>query len=133
MNPGIKHVSILVPIGDCSMANIEGTHQILLRVNDHLAVAGLPPLFRVQLVGLRSETSIRNGLFSVRPDGLIEDILHTDLIIIPAVNGDMNKVIVDNKGGSGVVPYLPLPELKQGTPVRPGAPVADATARGGRP
>jgi len=47
------------------------------------------------------------------------------------VLGDMNKVIVDNKGGSGVVPYLPLPELKQGTPVRPGAPVADA--RGGRP
>src|SRR6266478_6696686 len=45
---------------------------------------------------------------------------------------NMNKVIVDNKGGSGVVPYLPLPELKQGTPpVRPGAPVADA--RGGRP
>ena len=49
------------------------------------------------------------------------------------VLGDMNKVIVDNKGGSGVVPYLPLPELKQGTPVRPGAPVADATTRGGRP
>jgi membrane protease subunit HflK len=47
------------------------------------------------------------------------------------VLGDMNKVIVDNKGGSGVVPYLPLPELKQGMPVRPGAPVADA--RGGRP
>jgi membrane protease subunit HflK len=47
------------------------------------------------------------------------------------VLGDMNKVIVDNKGGSGVVPYLPLPELKQGPPVRPGAPVADA--RGGRP
>jgi membrane protease subunit HflK len=46
------------------------------------------------------------------------------------VLGDMNKVIVDNKGGSGVVPYLPLPELRQGTP-RPGAPVADA--RGARP
>jgi len=43
---------------------------------------------------------------------------------------EMNKVIVDNKGGSGVVPYLPLPELKQGTPPRTGAPVADA--RGGR-
>ncbi|HEY4265541.1 MAG TPA: FtsH protease activity modulator HflK [Micropepsaceae bacterium] len=46
------------------------------------------------------------------------------------VLGGMNKVIVDNKGGSGVLPYLPLPELKQGTP-RSGAPVADA--RGGRP
>ena len=43
---------------------------------------------------------------------------------------DMNKVIVDNKGGSGVVPYLPLPELRPGTPIKPGAPIADA--RGGR-
>jgi membrane protease subunit HflK len=48
------------------------------------------------------------------------------------VLGDMNKVIVDNKGGSGVVPYLPLPELRQGTP-RPGAPVADASRGGARP
>ncbi|HXJ00159.1 MAG TPA: FtsH protease activity modulator HflK [Micropepsaceae bacterium] len=47
------------------------------------------------------------------------------------VLGGMNKVIVDNKGGPGVLPYLPLPELRQGTPTRPGAPVADAS--GGRP
>jgi membrane protease subunit HflK len=45
--------------------------------------------------------------------------------------GNMNKVIMDNKGGQGVVPYLPLPELRQGGSARPGAPVADA--RGGRP
>jgi membrane protease subunit HflK len=31
-----------------------------------------------------------------------------------------SKVMVDNKGGPGVVPYLPLPELKPG--VRPAAP-----------
>jgi membrane protease subunit HflK len=28
----------------------------------------------------------------------------------------MNKVIVDNRGGSGVVPYLPLPSLEQKAP-----------------
>ncbi len=27
--------------------------------------------------------------------------------------GGMNKVIVDNKGGTGVVPYLPLPEIQK--------------------
>src|SRR6266566_8067286 len=36
-----------------------------------------------------------------------------------------NKVILDNKNSSNVLPYLPLPELRQGTP-RTGAPVADA-------
>jgi membrane protease subunit HflK len=38
---------------------------------------------------------------------------------------NMNKVILDNRGGQGVVPYLPLPELRQ-QQNRPGPPVADA-------
>jgi modulator of FtsH protease HflK len=39
---------------------------------------------------------------------------------------NMNKVILDNRGGQGVVPYLPLPELRQ-QQNRPGPPVADAS------
>jgi membrane protease subunit HflK len=42
-----------------------------------------------------------------------------------SILGNMNKVIMDNKGGQGVVPYLPLPELRQGGG-RSGPPVADA-------
>ena len=30
------------------------------------------------------------------------------------VLGDINKIIIDKNSGSGVVPYLPLPELKKG-------------------
>jgi membrane protease subunit HflK len=41
--------------------------------------------------------------------------------------GNMNKVILDNRNGSGVVPYLPLPELQQRQQNRPGPPVADAS------
>ena len=38
-----------------------------------------------------------------------------------------NKVILDNKASSSVLPYLPLPELRQPTPPRTtGGPVADA-------
>ena len=29
------------------------------------------------------------------------------------VLADIDKVIIDKKAGSGVVPYLPLPELKK--------------------
>ena len=39
---------------------------------------------------------------------------------------NMNKVILDNRGGQGVVPYLPLPEIRQ-QQTRPGPPVADAS------
>ena len=42
------------------------------------------------------------------------------------VLGNMNKVILDNRGGQGVVPYLPLPELQR-QQTRPGPPVADAS------
>jgi len=30
------------------------------------------------------------------------------------VLANMNKIIIDNRGGSGVLPYLPLPEMRQG-------------------
>jgi membrane protease subunit HflK len=50
------------------------------------------------------------------------------------VIGSAQKVIIDQKSGadaSGVIPYLPLPELQKRTPVR--APSGDAAAGGGAP
>lgn len=92
----MMHVSILVPEGDCSLGNIEGTHQILCRTNGYLAEEGRGPEFFVQLVGQYEETRMKKGLFSVRPDVLLQDVSHTDLIIIPAVHGDMQQIMADN-------------------------------------
>jgi transcriptional regulator GlxA family with amidase domain len=58
---------------------------------------GKRPLFTVQLVGLTKEVQVYDRLFTVRPDLAIADVNKTDLIIIPAVNGDMEKVIESNK------------------------------------
>jgi transcriptional regulator GlxA family with amidase domain len=93
----MKHISILIPEGDCSLVNIEGTHQIFNEVNGVLARAGKPPMFKVQLVGINKQTSMKKGLFTIHPDVLIQDVKHTDLIIIPAVYGDKRKAIEDNK------------------------------------
>src|ERR1700761_2444024 len=93
----MKHVSILVPEGDCSLANIEGTHQIFCRVNGYLAEEGRGPEFIVQLVGQHEETRMKKGLFAVRPEVLLRDVSHTDLIIIPAVHGNMQQIMADNK------------------------------------
>lgn len=93
----MKHVSILVPEGDCSVTNIEGTYQILCRVNDFLADLGRPPAFTINLVGLHHEISMQRGLFTVSPDILIHDLSHTDLILIPSVHGDKRKILADNK------------------------------------
>jgi transcriptional regulator GlxA family with amidase domain len=93
----MKHVSILVPEGDCSMTNIEGSHQIFCRANDYLAEEGRSAEFNVQLVGQNEETRIKTGLFIVRPDALLQDVEHTDLIIIPAVHGNMQQIMAGNE------------------------------------
>jgi transcriptional regulator GlxA family with amidase domain len=93
----MKHISILIPEGECSLVNIEGTHQIFNEVNSVLARAGRPPLFKVQLVGLRQEATMRRGLFRIHPDVMVDEVAHTDLIIIPAIHGEKADVIEKNK------------------------------------
>jgi transcriptional regulator GlxA family with amidase domain len=93
----MKHISILVPDGDCSLVNIEGTHQIFNEVNSLLARVGRPPLFKVQLVGISREATMKRGLFRIHPDVLIGEVAQTDLVIIPAIQGEKGKVIKDNE------------------------------------
>jgi transcriptional regulator GlxA family with amidase domain len=106
----MKHISILIPEGDCSIVNIEGTHQIFNEVNSVLARAGKPPMFKVQLVGLNEQTTMKKGLFTIHPHVLVKDVEHTDLIIIPAIHGNKQKVLEDNKE---FIPWL-VQRYKQG-------------------
>jgi transcriptional regulator GlxA family with amidase domain len=94
---GMKHISILVPLGHTSLTNIEGTQQIFSEVNTVRAGMGMEPLFTIQLVGLSAETSQRNGLYTVSPDCLIQDVKKTNLVIIPALMGDVQKALELNK------------------------------------
>ena len=109
----MKHVAILVPLGHTSLTNIEGTHQILSEVNRFRELQGKSALFNIQLVGLKPETSQRNGLFTVKPDILISDLEKTDLIIIPAMMGDHNEAVERNKD---FVPWI-LQQYKSGAEV----------------
>src|SRR5439155_8880281 len=93
----MKHVSILIPQGHTSLVNIEGTHQILSEVNSLRVGMGKAPLFAIHMVGLSKETSQREGLFVVKPDCLLREVTKTDLIIIPAIHGSMEKVIEHNR------------------------------------
>lgn len=93
----MKHISIIVPFGHCSVTNIEGTHQIFNEANSVCQAMGREPLFRVQLVGASGEVSQRNGLFKITPDVSINEVAHTDLIVIPAMMGDQQKAIAQNQ------------------------------------
>ena len=93
----MKHVSILIPRGHTSLVNIEGTHQIFSEVNTLRIARGNTPLFNIQLVGISKETSQPSGLFTVKPDVLVQDVKKTDLIIIPAIHGAHEKAVENNK------------------------------------
>ncbi|PMD90803.1 AraC family transcriptional regulator [Siphonobacter sp. BAB-5405] len=92
----MKHISILVPQG-AILGSLEGSRQLLTQVNSFVKMQGQSPLFKVQLVGLCRETLVSGGLFTVHADHLLEEITHTDLIIIPAVDGNIEEAVEKNK------------------------------------
>jgi transcriptional regulator GlxA family with amidase domain len=92
----MKHISILVPKG-AILGSLEGSRQLLSQVNDFFKARGESPVFKVQLVGLSKETPLTGGLFTVNTDLVIEDVHKTDLIIIPALDGDIQLAIEKNR------------------------------------
>jgi len=92
----MKHISILIPKG-AILGSLEGSRQLLTQVNSFFAAKGAPAMFNVQLVGLTKETPLCGGAFTANANVLINDVKKTDLIIIPAIDGDILKAIEDNK------------------------------------
>ncbi|WP_256003680.1 GlxA family transcriptional regulator [Pedobacter deserti] len=92
----MKHISILVPRG-AILGSLEGSRQLFSQVNQFAKQQGKPPVFQVELIGLTRETPVSGGLFTVNTDSLVDDVARTDLIIIPAVDGDLSDAIDQNK------------------------------------
>ena len=92
----MKNVSILVPRG-AILGSIEGPRQLLTGVNSYMATMGKPPLFNIELVGLSKETPLVQGMYTIRTDRLLKDVTKTDLVIIPAIDGDLKKGLEENK------------------------------------
>lgn len=109
----MKHISILVPLGHTSLPNIDGTHQILSEANKFCEMIGRPPAFKVQLVGLSREIEQRNGRYTICPDVLTSEVSKTDIIVIPAMHGDLEKAIELNKD---FLPWI-IDQYKGGTEI----------------
>ena len=90
------NVSILVPENSVMQA-IADPQYLFSVVNQFLASAGKKPLFNVQLVGAKKEVKINDGLFTINTSQLLKDVKKTDLVIIPALFGDMKTSIESNK------------------------------------
>ena len=109
----MKHVSILVPQGPCILSSVVGAYKVFNTVNLTLASQGKKPFFKIQMVGLSTETQLYDGLFVVRPDIMLKDANKTDLIIIPAIQGDMPTSLQMN---ATFIPWITA-QYKQGAEV----------------
>src|ERR1700733_9703543 len=108
----MKHISILVP-KEAVMASIVDPSTLFHGVNDLLAVAGKPPVFSIQLVGMSKQVKLTNGQFSVHTNALMNDVQRTDLIIIPALGGDLKNTISINRE---MIPWI-VDHYRKGTEV----------------
>jgi transcriptional regulator GlxA family with amidase domain len=91
----MKHISIIVSKG-AILGNVEGPRQVFTEANQYLESTGRQPLFEVHLVSLSTEAQLNDGLYTISTKS-INEIKKTDLIIIPAMYGDLQKAIQSNK------------------------------------
>lgn len=90
------HVSILIP-ETAVMASVADPRYMFTAINGFMEQAGKPPLFNVQLIGTKRAVTLSDGLFTIHTDALLQEIAHTDLVILPALSGDMQTALDLNK------------------------------------
>jgi transcriptional regulator GlxA family with amidase domain len=98
----MKDISILVP-EHAVMQAIADPRYLFTAVNQFMSVSGRPPVFNVQLVGLKKEVKLQDGSFSVHTDKLLKEVMKTDIIFIPALFGDMSLALEANKD---MIPWI---------------------------
>ena len=109
----MKHISILVPRGHAALSCIEGAYTLFNKANDFLINSGRSRVFGVHLIGLSKEPEIYDKLFTVYPDFELSEVKKTDLIIIPAINGEVNELIAVNRN---FIPWIQK-QYKEGAEV----------------
>ena len=98
----MKIVSVLIPEGDISLVNVEGLHHIFAEANKALKRVGKEPLFHFQLIGKKKDNFLKD-FFGVYPSVLVTEDIRTDILIIPALHGDLSAALERNKD---LVPWI---------------------------
>ena len=108
----MKNISILVP-ERARLSSIEIPRHAFTEVNDISIAEGNPPLFNVQMVGLTKVIQLNDGLYSIKTDILLKDVEKTDLIIVPAMQGNLQEALRLNRE---FIPWI-IKQYKSGAEV----------------
>lgn len=92
----MKRISVYVPQQAVIEAITPG-YRVFKTANHFLQASGKAPLFEVEYVGLEREVPANDGEYMVKTDRLISEVRQTDLVILPALYGDMPSAVAENK------------------------------------
>ncbi|HMT12426.1 MAG TPA: helix-turn-helix domain-containing protein [Ignavibacteria bacterium] len=92
----MKNIIILVPEG-AVLASIADPQYMFTAANNLLIQSGRNAFFNVILAGLTREVKLLEGKFSINTDCLLDEVVKADLILIPALSGDMKQAIELNR------------------------------------
>ncbi len=92
----MKHISILLPESSVLQA-IADPQYCFATVNRFMNINGNEKVFDVELVGIKKKIKLNHGSYCVHADKLISEVHSTDLIIIPALAGNLHDAIEANK------------------------------------
>jgi len=101
----MKHISILVPSGNTIVDTIVAPYNLLRMANSYYKRINdlSEDYFKIDLVGLSNVPVMYQGLFQVTPTKTIDQITKTDLIIVSAISGDLEKEIENN---AAFIPWI---------------------------
>lgn len=66
-------------------------------INEFYKSMELQPAFNIKLVGMSKEVKLNDGLISIHTDFIINEVKKADLIIIPALSGNMAQAVKQNE------------------------------------
>lgn len=95
-------VSVFVPESSV-IESVTPPYRVFNSANEFLQSMGKEAMFDVEFVGLHKNVKVLDGEYTVTVKRLLKEVDHTDLIIIPALFGDMAKAVALNKAA---IPYI---------------------------
>ncbi|MEI7735183.1 MAG: helix-turn-helix domain-containing protein [Ferruginibacter sp.] len=98
----MKNITILVPETAVVEAVADPRYMFAV-INEFLKSQGQPSLFNVQLVALTKEVKLMDGLFTIHADAILKNARKPDLVIIPAISGNLENAI---KLNSDFLPWI---------------------------
>lgn len=112
----MKHISIIVPRGSSIIDTIIAPYNLLRMANSYYRQIQHTnsDLYQIDLVGLSGDPVQYQGLFSVTPTTTIDKVQKTDLIVVAAISGDLEKEIKNN---AAYLPWITKQRIENGADI----------------